>query len=125
MEMIIRHALYNELRIDPTDFRVLMANGDEGDDRHRMSELLFETFNVREVYLATQATLATFGNGQLSSLVFDSGADCTTVTPVFAGCPLYHGMSKMSIGGRDIIRRVREKYRTAILDNQAIDRIID
>ncbi|MCP4443226.1 MAG: hypothetical protein GY810_30350 [Aureispira sp.] len=53
LEKVLHHALYNELEVTPEDHSIMItetANWSK-DDREKITQLAFETFNVKSFYL--------------------------------------------------------------------------
>lgn len=50
-----------------------------------MAELMFEKYKVPALYLAKNASLASFANARPTCLVVDSGATHTSAVPVLEG----------------------------------------
>ena len=53
--------------------------------REKLTELLFEKYNVPAFFLVKNAVLAAFANGRSTGLVLDSGASHTSAIPVHEG----------------------------------------
>ena len=104
MKKVLDHALYNELRIDPVNYRLLISdtNFPTRDSRIKMMELAFESFKVPSLLLMSQAPLSVFSTGNLTGLVVDSGEFQTSVLPVFSGIAMYHGMKTIDFGGKTV-----------------------
>lgn len=49
---------------------------------------MFESFQVRNFYVANQAVMTLYASGRTTGLVCDSGYDCTHAVPVFEGFPI-------------------------------------
>lgn len=72
--------------------------------REKITEIMFETFNVPNFYLANSAVLALYASGRTSGLVVSSGASVTHSVPIFEGYSLPHSIMKMDIGGETVSR---------------------
>ena len=53
--------------------------------REKLTELMFEKYNVPAFFLVKNAVLAAFANGRSTGLVLDSGASHTSAIPVHEG----------------------------------------
>merc|ERR1711937_1133720 len=69
-------------------------------NREKMVQILFETFNVANLYVAIQAVMSLYSAGRTTGLVTDSGDGVTHTVPVFEGFQLPHAVEKMEIAGR-------------------------
>lgn len=67
--------------------------------RERLTELMFEKYNVPAFFLVKNAVLAAFANGRASGIVVDSGATHTSAVPVQDGFVLSQAIVKSPLGG--------------------------
>ena len=67
-----------------------------------MVELLFDTFNVPNLYIANQAILSMYANGRVTGISIDLGDGVTQAVPVFEGHLIPHAAKKNFIAGRAI-----------------------
>ncbi len=51
--------------------------------RHKLAEIMFESMNVPQFYLANQSVLGLFATGRISGLVVDCGAGVSSSVPVY------------------------------------------
>ena len=103
MEKVWHHCFYNELRVDPAELKgvlVTEAPRNPKANREKMVQVLFETFNVANLYVAIQAVMSLYSAGRTTGLVTDSGDGVTHTVPVFEGFQLPHAVEKMEIAGR-------------------------
>ncbi|KAL5006339.1 hypothetical protein ScPMuIL_015145 [Solemya velum] len=59
--------------------------------REKMTELMFEKYNVPAFFLCKNAVLSAFANSRSTALVLDSGATHTTAVPVYDGYVVSQG----------------------------------
>jgi actin len=87
MEKIWAYCFNNELRVDPSEHKVMLteAPGNPKANREKMTSLMFETFQVNGLYVAIQAVMSLYSNGRTTGLVCDSGDGVTHTVPVFEG----------------------------------------
>mgnify|MGYP000159048796 FL=1 len=105
MEKVWHHTFYNELRIQPSEVQgvlVTEAPRNPKENRERMVRTMFETFEVKNTYVAIQAVMSLYANGRSTGLVVDSGDGVTHTVPVFEGFSIPHAIEKMEIAGRVI-----------------------
>lgn len=77
--------------------------------RERLTELMFEKYNVPAFFLVKNAVLAAFANGRATGLVVDSGATHTSAVPVQDGFVLSQAIVKSPLGG-DYISMLCKNY---------------
>ena len=103
MEKVWHHAFYNELRIAPNEAKgVLLTEAPRNPkaNREKMVQLMFETFEVKNIYVAIQAVMSLYSAGRTTGLVVDAGDGVSHTVPVFEGFSLPHAVEKMEIAGR-------------------------
>jgi hypothetical protein len=91
METVWRHTFVNELRVDPEDHPVLLTEPplNPQANRERMTQIMFETFNVAALYVSQDAVLSVYACERRSGLAVQSGDTVTYIVPVFEGCVLF------------------------------------
>jgi len=103
MERVWHHTFYNELRVSPEEcVGVLLTEAPRNPkaNREKMVSIMFETFAVKNVYVALQAVMSLYAAGRTTGLVCDSGDGVTHTIPVFEGYSIPHAVEKMEIAGR-------------------------
>lgn len=85
-------------------------------NRERLTELMFEKYNVPAFFLVKNAVLAAFANGRATALVVDSGATHTSAIPVHEGYVLTQAVVKSPLGGDYLSRQCSQH-----LEAQGID----
>ena len=104
METLWRHTFYEELRVSPEEHSVLLTETplNPRANREKMTQIMFETFNVPFLHICSSPLLALFGSGRDTGLVIDSGERVTHTVPVFKGLTLTEAVLRLDIGGRDV-----------------------
>jgi actin-related protein 2 len=116
---------FNEkLRVDPAGRKVLLTEPpmNPRQNRQRMVQVMFEEYGFGGVYVAIQAVLTLYAQGELpraragearrlirapgltTGVVVDSGDGVTHIVPVYDGFALPHLTRRLDIAGRDVTR---------------------
>uniref|UniRef100_U5EXR6 Putative actin n=1 Tax=Corethrella appendiculata TaxID=1370023 RepID=U5EXR6_9DIPT len=85
-------------------------------NRERLTELMFEKYNVPAFFLVKNAVLAAFANGRATALVVDSGATHTSAVPVHEGYVLSQAVVKSPLGGDYLSLQCRQYLETQNID---------
>merc|ERR1712225_169582 len=112
MEKVWRHTFDNELRMvvgdeseaDEDCAGVLLTEApmNPKDNRERMTQIMFETFNVRRFYVAIQAVLSLYASGRTTGVVVDCGDGVSHTVPIYEGYSMPHAIQRINLAGRDV-----------------------
>ena len=74
-EKVLYHTFYNELRIQPEEHLTLVTEKPNNPkaDREKITEILFDVFNVPSMYVSNGAVLSLYASGRTTGLILDSG----------------------------------------------------
>lgn len=104
MEKIWDHTFTNELRVVPEEHNVMLTEAPLNPkiNREKMTQIMFDTFNVPGLYIAIQAVLSLYSAGKFTGIVCDSGDGVTHLVPIFDGYALPHSIKRANLAGRDL-----------------------
>ncbi|KAK9074985.1 hypothetical protein SSX86_003304 [Deinandra increscens subsp. villosa] len=104
MEKIWHHTFYNELRVDPDEHPVLLTEPPltRKADKEKMTQIMFETFNLPAMYLSLQAQLSLYSSSRTTGIVLDIGDGVSQVVPIYEGHVLPQGVIRQNLAGCDV-----------------------
>merc|ERR1712028_161635 len=112
MEKIWKHTFDNELRIvlgaddeseeDVAGVLLTEAPMNPKENRERMTQIMFETFQSRRFYVAIQAVLSLYASGRTTGVVVDCGDGVSHTVPIYEGYSMPHAIQRINLAGRDL-----------------------
>lgn len=106
--LVLDYLFKEKMKINNEDHQVLITEAPQNpnENRRKIYELFFETFNFPAVQMAPQALLVLYAQGLVTGVVVDSGDGVTHIMPIFENYLLSHLVSRMNIAGRDITEQM-------------------
>ncbi|XP_017033979.1 actin, cytoplasmic 1-like [Drosophila kikkawai] len=106
MEKIWNHT-FSELHVAPKDYPVLLTEAprNPSTNRETMAETMFETFDARAIYITSHSVahnLPYAGGGGNTGIFVDSGDGVTHTVPIYDGCILKDGITRVNWAGRNM-----------------------
>ncbi|KAK6184521.1 hypothetical protein SNE40_001833 [Patella caerulea] len=100
-EKVMDYTYERHIKSDADHHPVMMSEPawNTREKRERMTEIMFEKYNVPAFFLSKSPVLSAFANGRSTALILDSGATHTSAVPVYDGYVLQHGIVKSPLAG--------------------------
>ena len=104
IEKLWKHILVNELKVEPAEYNILLTETpmNPKENTEKMTQLMFETFNVLGLYIANEPVLSLYSIGKYSGISSDLGENISYFVPIFYGSPLPHAIIRLNLAGKDL-----------------------
>lgn len=122
MTKIWDHTFKNVLRVDPKGKKVMQTEppNNPRSNRHKMTEIMFETFEVDKFFVQIQAVLSLQAAGKTTGCVLDSGDGVSHTVPIYEGYTMSPCINRANIAGRTVTTYL-QKLLSSRNENQYID----
>eukprot|EP01084_Bolivina_argentea_P113681 202585_1 len=103
-QKILDHTFYNELRIEPEEHKIFIAEtpNTSQTQREKICEIIFENYETNYYYYSNQQVLALYANEQTNGIVLDIGYNSTFCVPIYEGYVFKKGILHTNYGGEQI-----------------------
>ena len=94
--------VFNVLRADPSDHAVLVSDSvlSKGpSSRVKITEMLFETFNVPAMHVQFSPVLCLYTSGKITGAVVELGDGVSQIMPVYEGYGLFDARRRIGVAG--------------------------
>ncbi|KAG8180479.1 hypothetical protein JTE90_026641 [Oedothorax gibbosus] len=110
-EQVLDYIYSKHIKSEPHLHPVLMSecSWNARSKREKLTELMFEKYNIPAFFLSKNAVLSAFANGRSTGIVVDSGASQTSAVPVHDGYVLSQAIVKSPLAG-DFISMQCKQY---------------
>ena len=111
MEKVWHHALFNELHVSPKEHPVLLTEPplNPRPDRERMTQIMFESFDVPSLSICIQAVLSLYASGRKTGCAVDIGYSNCQILSVYEGYASRNSVSNFDLSGKDIPQYMSEE----------------
>ena len=108
MTKIWFHTFFSELQIAPEEYNIFLTESpfNSREDREKITEIMFETFNCPCMYLSNQSVLSAYSIGKSTGCVIDCGDGSTNFSPIFEGLLCRNGITHIPIAGKEIFENL-------------------
>mmetsp|Transcript_38904 Transcript_38904/g.94060 ORF Transcript_38904/g.94060 Transcript_38904/m.94060 type:complete len:392 (-) Transcript_38904:338-1513(-) len=102
LEHLWHHTFYSQLKASPEFYPVYLTEVPMNPKAHRerMTQMMFETFNVPALYMNTTAALSLYAHGRTTGCVVESGEGVTHIVPIYEGVVLINAIARLNVGGK-------------------------
>lgn len=104
METIWDFLFKNELRVDPSEYSILISETGLSPkvNREKIMQVMFETFNAKSFYINDQSLFSSYSSGRTTCIVLQVGESISIVNPIYEGKIEQQGYRKVNYAGRDV-----------------------
>lgn len=106
----IFHLFWDELQISPQEQAVLLTGSIlySREAREELAKCMFESLQVRGLFMAIPAVLSLFSSGRTTGIVVEIGDGSTKVVPIFEGHGISYAIRSLNVSGDDLSKYMKE-----------------
>ena len=110
MENIWKHIFGNELYVSPEEHSVFLTGVpfNSNQNREKLAQIIFEHFNVPELYIENQSLLAANYFGKTTGIILDCGDSNPSCVPIVESIPISNAINYLNFSGRDLTEYMAE-----------------
>jgi actin len=114
MEKLWHYTLQVELRVSPEHHPILLTESPQTprEQREKMTQIMFEVFNVPCLYVQNTAVLALYSGGRTTGVVLDSGFGISHSVPIYEGYAIPSGIERINISGEHLTQEMQKLLNT-------------
>ncbi|KAK4340710.1 hypothetical protein RND71_039211 [Anisodus tanguticus] len=104
MEIIWSHTFHDELGVVPKEHPVLLIEAplNPKANREKMTQIMFERFDVPGMYIANQPVLPLFASGRTTGIALHSGSSVSHIVPIYERYALRIAISQLGLAGLNL-----------------------
>ena len=104
MEKIWGHIFTNELHVVPEEHNVMLTEVimNPKENREKMAQIMFETFNIPGLYIALQPSLVLYASGKFTGFALELGEGVSQFCPILDGFQDPIKGERIDFGGKDL-----------------------
>ncbi|KAG1695325.1 Actin-5 [Nymphon striatum] len=113
MEKLLKYTFSEVLYFSPSRVNTLLTEVplNPKSNKEKMSELMFERFHSKSIYIANPGQLSLYAAGRVSSIVLESGDGVTFTYPVYEGHTFPSAILRNDFAGCDVTNYLMELLR--------------
>ncbi|CAG8550318.1 2548_t:CDS:2, partial [Cetraspora pellucida] len=101
-EKIWHHTFYNELRVAPEEYPVLLTEAPPENESSGFEQKNYKFNREKIAQLMFESRSLLYTSGRTTGIVLDSGDDITHVVPIYEGYALPHAILRLNFAGRNL-----------------------
>uniref|UniRef100_T1J9I3 Actin n=1 Tax=Strigamia maritima TaxID=126957 RepID=T1J9I3_STRMM len=110
MEKIWHHVFYNELQIAPEERPILLTEAplNPKPNREKITEIMFEKYQIPTMYIAIQAILSSYASGRTTAIVLENGDGVAQTIPIYEGYGIPDAIIRSDVSGGELTEYLKE-----------------